>query len=151
MTVHYYANDQQMVRPNVGRTCAGCGNPIMGGQKAERFSVPDPMYLIPTRRIEVRHIECRPEGIPRVKRKPSRDRRGRFTSGPPYVGPQVGDRIHFHQLPELPVDSLVRGTGNMRTYRMMEPNAQMAEHDHLGREYPHGVIRGHFIVLRVGP
>jgi len=151
MTIHYYENDRMMVRPNVGRYCAGCGEPIYDSQRSERIRVRDPRRRFrETGRIEVRHVDCRPDWLPKVKRKPRRDAQGRFASAA-YTGPTRGQAIGWRRLSELPVGSLVRGMGNYTTYEVLS-RGRISPQDgfHEGYMYRLEEMRGEFKVLRVG-
>ncbi len=151
MTIHYYENDRQMVRPNAGRFCAGCGECISDGQRSERISVRDPRRRFrETGRIEVRHVDCRPDWLPKVKRKPKRDARGRFASTT-YVGPTRGMVIEWRRLPELPVGTLVRGMGNYTHYEVLSRGYISPQDGYQeGRVYRLDEMRGQFKVLRLG-
>jgi hypothetical protein len=147
MTMHYYTNDT-IINPNWNLPCAGCGDYIQRGQKSERIAIQRGRARI----IEVRHLRCRPDWMPKVKRRQPRDARGRFASI--YDGPAVGERIRYDQLDELPVGSRVTGTGNGITYQIapgqMLTGITTESESTYHRTYPFRDVGGHFRVQRVG-
>jgi hypothetical protein len=140
--------NRERISANWNRVCQGCGAYVYRDERSER-------YRLANGEIEVRHLHCRPDWVPKVKRRPLRDERGRFKTA--YTGPGVGTVVDWERLVELPDDSEVRGTNDLVTYRIID-RARMVSLDEgrygwhtVGDRHRFGSVCGEFRILRVGP